>query len=66
MLISRVIKEYTDNSVAYNETTLYIFGIPVSKTVNSTTNSSIVSQLKTEKHKIIKGYEVKNKGKENT
>lgn len=66
-MIKKIIKEYVENEIAYNTVNTYFFGIPVYKRVNSTTNASIVTQLKTEKqkHKIIKGYEIKDKSKKN-
>lgn len=64
MIVRRETKEYTENGVAYNMSTLYFCGILVRKSINSTTNASVVNQLKTEKqkHKPVKGFknEVKN------
>lgn len=58
-MVKKVIREYTENGVAYNVLTTYFFGVMVYKNVSSTTNASTVQMLKTQqqKHKTIKGYE---------
>lgn len=64
-MIRKRIREYTKDGIAYFETKTYFCGILIYKLINSTTNSEYVNKLKTDqqKHKIIKGYEAKDKSK---
>jgi hypothetical protein len=54
--------EYLENDTAVYSTTVSFFSIILYKKVETTTNKDIISNLKTIKHKKIKGfnYEVEN------
>lgn len=67
-MVEKIVKEYTENGVAYNTTTLLFCGVPIYKCIRTTTNTIIVNQLKTDKQKskIIKGFNNgDNKSKKN-
>ena len=49
-------KEYTKKGIAYHEHTVSLFGIPLFKRIDTTSNKEVVDSLKKYSIKIVKGF----------
>lgn len=56
-MIKVLSKEYTKRGIAYHEHVVSLFGIPLFKRTDCSTNSDIVNSLKAKKINKVKGFQ---------
>jgi hypothetical protein len=56
-MIKVLTKEYTKRGIAYHEHVVSLFGIPLFKRIDETTNKDIVSSLKYKQINRVKGFQ---------
>lgn len=55
-MIKVFVKEYTKRGIAYHEHIVSLFGIPLFKRIDTTSNIEIVNNLKKRSIKTVKGF----------
>lgn len=55
-MIKVLSKEYTKRGIAYHEHVVSLFGIPLFKRIDTTSNTDVVNNLKKYSIKAVKGF----------